>query len=78
MQVNRDLLQALDVKVSPEIQQIPKQEREKLKSLHSQFASLTDKLRVERRFWCSRLDISSSPLQFMSLEVVLVCVTLVP
>ncbi|XP_069735060.1 keratin, type II cytoskeletal cochleal-like [Phaenicophaeus curvirostris] len=42
--VNESLLQPLDVKIDPEIQQIRKQEREQMKSLNNQFASLIDKV----------------------------------
>ncbi|NXT31419.1 K2C5 protein, partial [Pelecanoides urinatrix] len=42
--VNESLLQPLDVKIDPEIQHIRKQEREQMKSLNNQFASLIDKV----------------------------------
>ncbi|NWH28506.1 K2C5 protein, partial [Grus americana] len=42
--VNESLLQPLDVKIDPEIQHIRKQERELMKSLNNQFASLIDKV----------------------------------
>ncbi|NXW50653.1 K2C5 protein, partial [Nyctiprogne leucopyga] len=42
--INESLLQPLDVKVDPEIQNIRKQEREQMKSLNNQFASLIDKV----------------------------------
>ncbi|NXJ43631.1 K2C5 protein, partial [Ciconia maguari] len=42
--VNKRLLQPLDVKIDPEIQYIRKQEREQMKSLNNQFASLIDKV----------------------------------
>ncbi|XP_072703189.1 LOW QUALITY PROTEIN: keratin, type II cytoskeletal 7-like [Ciconia boyciana] len=42
--VNERLLQPLDVKIDPEIQYIRKQEREQMKSLNNQFASLIDKV----------------------------------
>ncbi|XP_074989699.1 LOW QUALITY PROTEIN: keratin, type II cytoskeletal cochleal-like [Calonectris borealis] len=42
--VNESLLQRLDVKIDPEIQHIRKQEREQMKSLNNQFASLIDKV----------------------------------
>lgn len=47
--VNESLLQPLDVKIDPEIQHIRKQERELMKSLNNQFASLIDKVRTETR-----------------------------
>ena len=47
--VNKNLLQPLDVKIDPEIQHIRKQEREQMKSLNNQFASLIDKVRAETR-----------------------------
>uniref|UniRef100_A0A8C3KTT8 Keratin 4 n=1 Tax=Calidris pygmaea TaxID=425635 RepID=A0A8C3KTT8_9CHAR len=46
--VNESLLQPLEVKIDPEIQHIRKQEREQMKSLNNQFASLIDKVRVQR------------------------------
>ncbi|KAM6112264.1 keratin, type II cytoskeletal cochleal-like [Phoenicopterus ruber ruber] len=42
--VNESLLRPLDVKIDPEIQRIRKQEREQMKSLNNQFASLIDKV----------------------------------
>ncbi|NXY73499.1 K2C8 protein, partial [Glareola pratincola] len=42
--VNKSLLQPLEVKIDPEIQHIRKQEREQMKSLNNQFASLIDKV----------------------------------
>ncbi|NWU50004.1 K2C5 protein, partial [Dromas ardeola] len=42
--VNESLLQPLEVKIDPEIQHIRKQEREQMKSLNNQFASLIDKV----------------------------------
>ncbi|GAB0201361.1 keratin, type II cytoskeletal 4 [Grus japonensis] len=42
--VNESLLQPLDVKINPEIQHIRKQERELMRSLNNQFASLIDKV----------------------------------
>ncbi|NWH69701.1 K2C4 protein, partial [Piaya cayana] len=42
--VDESLLQPLDVKIDPEIQRIRKQEREQMKSLNNQFASLIDKV----------------------------------
>jgi len=42
-------MQPLDVKVNCEIQHIQKQEREQMKSLNNQFASLIDKVRAETR-----------------------------
>ncbi|NXN75402.1 K2C73 protein, partial [Himantopus himantopus] len=42
--VNESLLQPLDVKIDPEIQHIRKQEREQMRSLNNQFASLIDKV----------------------------------
>ncbi|XP_010299344.2 keratin, type II cytoskeletal 8-like [Balearica regulorum gibbericeps] len=44
VRVNESLLQPLDVKIDPEIQHIRKQEREQMKSLNNQFASLIDKV----------------------------------
>ncbi|XP_010566829.1 PREDICTED: keratin, type II cytoskeletal 8-like [Haliaeetus leucocephalus] len=42
--VSESLLQPLDVKVDPEIQHIRKQDREQMKILNNQFASLIDKV----------------------------------
>ncbi|NWX79871.1 K2CO protein, partial [Alca torda] len=42
--VNESLLQPLEVKIDPEIQHIRKQEREQMKTLNNQFASLIDKV----------------------------------
>ncbi|XP_059688591.1 LOW QUALITY PROTEIN: keratin, type II cytoskeletal 7-like [Gavia stellata] len=42
--VNESLLKPLDVKIDPKIQHIRKQEREQMKSLNNQFASLIDKV----------------------------------
>ncbi|NXA21187.1 K2C4 protein, partial [Ibidorhyncha struthersii] len=42
--VNESLLQPLGVKIDPEIQHIRKQEREQMRSLNNQFASLIDKV----------------------------------
>ncbi|XP_010125687.1 PREDICTED: keratin, type II cytoskeletal 73-like, partial [Chlamydotis macqueenii] len=42
--VNKSLLQPLDVKIDPKIQHMQKQEREQMKSLNNQFASLIDKV----------------------------------
>ncbi|NXH76882.1 K2C5 protein, partial [Hydrobates tethys] len=42
--VNESLLQPLDVKIDPAIQHIRRQEREQMKSLNNQFASLIDKV----------------------------------
>ncbi|XP_009878353.1 PREDICTED: keratin, type II cytoskeletal 1-like [Charadrius vociferus] len=42
--VNESLLQPLDVKINPEIQHVRKQEREQMRSLNNQFASLIDKV----------------------------------
>ncbi|XP_014811164.1 PREDICTED: keratin, type II cytoskeletal 1-like [Calidris pugnax] len=48
--VNESLLQPLEVKIDPEIQHIRKQEREQMKSLNNQFASLIDKVqRLEQQ-----------------------------
>ncbi|PKU35630.1 type ii cytoskeletal 4-like [Limosa lapponica baueri] len=44
--VNESLLQPLEVKIDPEIQHIRKQEREQMKSLNNQFASLIDKFQA--------------------------------
>lgn len=52
MSVNQSLLQPLDVKVDPEIQNVKSQEREQIKTLNNKFASFIDK--VSRRggsFW---------------------------
>ncbi|XP_029892966.1 keratin, type II cytoskeletal-like [Aquila chrysaetos chrysaetos] len=42
--VSESLLQPLDVKIDPEIQHIQKQDREQMKILNNQFASLIDKV----------------------------------
>ncbi|NXE26988.1 K2C5 protein, partial [Ardeotis kori] len=42
--VNKSLLEPLDVKIDPKIQHMRKQEREQMKSLNNQFASLIDKV----------------------------------
>ncbi|XP_009989126.1 PREDICTED: keratin, type II cytoskeletal 8-like, partial [Tauraco erythrolophus] len=44
VRVDESLLQPLGVKIDPEIQHIRKQEREQMKSLNNQFASLIDKV----------------------------------
>lgn len=46
---SESLLQPLNVKIDPEIQHIRKQDREQMKILNNQFASLIDKVRVETR-----------------------------
>lgn len=45
MSVNQSLLQPLDVKVDPEIQNVKSQEREQIKTLNNKFASFIDKVR---------------------------------
>lgn len=47
--VNESLLEPLDMKVDPEIQHVRKQEREQMRSLNNQFASLIDQVRAETR-----------------------------
>lgn len=87
MHVSESLLQPLDVKVDPEIQHIRKQDREQMKTLNNQFASLIDKVRVETRlkgtmrFKCegnlfvlrSLIPLLSS--YYLSCMLVLACVT---
>ncbi|NXL51926.1 K2C73 protein, partial [Podilymbus podiceps] len=58
--VNESLLQPLDVKIDPEIQHIRKQEREQMKSLNNQFASLIDKvqhLEQQNRVMATKWDL---------------------
>ncbi|NXL00822.1 K2C8 protein, partial [Mesembrinibis cayennensis] len=58
--VNESLLQPLDVKIDPEIWHIRKQEREQMKSLNNQFASLIDKvqhLKQQNRVLASKWDL---------------------
>ncbi|KAM9265003.1 keratin, type II cytoskeletal 75-like [Morus bassanus] len=58
--VNESLLQPLDVKINPEIQHIRKQEREQMKSLNNQFASLIDKvqhLEQQNRLLATKWDL---------------------
>ncbi|XP_058164165.1 keratin, type II cytoskeletal 1 [Dasypus novemcinctus] len=43
--INQSLLQPLNVEVDPEIQKIKSEEREQIKSLNNQFASLIDKVK---------------------------------
>lgn len=87
MHVSESLLQPLDVKIDPEIQHIRKQDREQMKTLNNQFASLIDKVRVETRlkgmmrFKCegnlfvlrSLIPLLSS--YYLSCMLVLACVT---
>lgn len=47
MSVNQSLLQPLDVKVDPEIQNVKSQEREQIKTLNNKFASFIDKVSGE-------------------------------
>ncbi|NXX62325.1 K2C8 protein, partial [Scopus umbretta] len=44
LHISRSLLQPLDVKIDPRIQHIRKEEREQMKSLNNQFASLINKV----------------------------------
>ncbi|XP_010185628.1 PREDICTED: keratin, type II cytoskeletal-like, partial [Mesitornis unicolor] len=58
--VNESLLRPLDVKIDPEIRHIRKQEREQMKSLNNQFASLIDKvqhLQQQNRVLATKWDL---------------------
>ena len=48
MSINQSLLQPLNVKVDPEIQNVKSQEREQIKALNNKFATFIDKVSHEK------------------------------
>lgn len=55
MSVNQSLLQPLDVKVDPEIQNVKSQEREQIKTLNNKFASFIDKVSGRGCTFCDEM-----------------------
>ena len=48
MSVNQSLLQPLNLKIDPEIQNVKSQEREQIKTLNNKFACFIDKVSHEK------------------------------